>query len=177
MKNARPLAGALATLAALSLACAPSAVAAPDQPGPAPAERRPAPDACRPGGAVLFQIDQRAEPDARLPTSTTKVFANGAWTRDETDADGKALAPRAGCLAKADLKQLETTLRGAPWKITVAQVSCMAMSPAYTVFHVDGKQVFTKRLCSRESLDDKSRSKLDAATAQIEREVGRRTSP
>jgi hypothetical protein len=33
--------------------------------------------------------------------------------------------------------------------------------------------VFTRRLCSPETLDDKSRTKLDAAVALIDRELGR----
>ncbi len=154
--------------AVLLSACA-SAAAAPDAPARSPARA----DACRPGGAVIFEIDHRIEPDAKLPTSEIKVFANGGWTRDETDADGKALAQRSGCFAKPDLTQLETTLRGAPWKVTTARVHCMAMSSTFTVFLVGGKPVFTEKLCSGTTLDDKSRAKLDAAKAQVEREVAR----
>jgi hypothetical protein len=161
MKNTRTT----LSLVALSVSYALSAAAAP------PDNHTPARDACRPEGATLFQIDQRAEPDAKQPTSTTKVFANGAWTLDETDADGKAAAQRAGCFAKGELKKLETTLAGAPWKITVSDITCKAMSSTFTVFHVNGKEVFTKRLCGRESLDDKSRTKLDSATAQVKRET------
>jgi len=121
---------ALLLLAALMLACAPSATAAPDKPA-APAPNKPAPparsaDVCRPEGKVTFEIDHRVDPGAKLPTSTAKVFANGAWTRDETDADGKALAQRIGCLSSADAKQLDTALAGATWKVTKAQFHCMA---------------------------------------------------
>ena len=163
MKNA------LLLLTALALACAPSATAAPDKPAapaPAPPERRAA--ACRASGKVTFEIDHRVDPGTKLPTSTIKVFASGAWTRDETDADGKALAQRTGCLAKPDAKQLEATLAGAPWKITKAQFHCMAVSAQFTVYQVDGKTVFTDKLCSGESLDDKSRAKLDAAVKLVE---------
>ncbi|HSR96677.1 MAG TPA: hypothetical protein VLM79_06470 [Kofleriaceae bacterium] len=158
MKNA------LLLLAALSLACAPSATAAPDKPA-APAR---AADACRPEGKVTFEIDHRVDPGAKLPTSIAKVFANGAWTRDETDADGKALPQRIGCLSTADAKQLDTALAGATWKVTKAQFHCMAMTPQFTVYQVRGKTVFTDRLCSGESLDEKSRAKLDAAIALVE---------
>jgi hypothetical protein len=167
MKNA------LLLLTALALACAPSATAAPDHPAaptppaaPAAPERRA--DACRASGKVTFEIDHRIDPGAKLPTSTIKVFASGAWTREETDADGKALPQRTGCLARPDARQLETTLAGAAWKVTKAQFHCMAMTPQLTVYQVDGKAVFTDRLCSGESLDDKSRAKLDAAIALVE---------
>jgi hypothetical protein len=154
---------ALKLLALLPLACA-SAAAAPEP-------TKPAADSCRPRGGVLFEIDHRVEPGAKLATSTVKVFANGAWTREEADADGKALAPQTGCLAKPDLKQLETTLHGATWKVTIARIHCMAVSESYTVYQVDGKPVFTDKLCSGAALDDKSRAKLDAATQLVERET------
>jgi len=167
MKNA------LLLLAVLPLACTPSATAAPDKPAaPAPSPDKPAPprraDACRASGKVTFEIDHRVDSGAKLPTSTVKVFASGAWTRDETDADGKALPQRTGCLAKPDAKQLEAALAGAAWKVTKAQFHCMAMTPQFTVYQVDGKPVFTDRLCSGESLDEKSRTKLDAAVALVE---------
>jgi len=158
MKNA------ILVFAVLLLACAPSAVAAPDKPAP-PA--RPA-EACRPSGKVVFEIDHRVDPGAKLPTSAVQVFATGGWLREETDADGKPIPPHTGCLAKADAKQLETTLAGAPWKVSKAQIHCMAMSAQFTVYQVDGKPVFTDRLCSGESLDEKSRAKLDAAIKLVE---------
>lgn len=158
MKNA------ILAFAALLLACAPSAVAAPDKPAP-PA--RPA-EACHPSGKVVFEIDHRVDPGAKLPTSAVKVFATGGWLREETDADGKPIPPHTGCLARAEAKQLETTLSGAPWKVTKAQIHCMAMSARFTVYQVDGKPVFTDRLCSGESLDEKSRAKLDAAIKLVE---------
>jgi len=158
----------LKLLAILSLACASSAVAAPATP-PRPGPRA----ACSAGGAVLFEIDHRVDPGAKLGTSAIKVFVSGAWTRDESDADGKALAPTSGCLARPDLKQLETTLHGTPWKVSVARMHCMAVSATFTVFQVDGKTVFTQRLCSGESLDAKSRAKLDAAVAQVEQAVAK----
>jgi hypothetical protein len=169
-------------LALLPLACA-SAAAAPDRPPPpaptAPAPSPPAgtrPDQCRPAGAVLFEIDHRAEPGAKLATWTTRVYASGAWTRDDRDADGKAAPQRVGgCLARPELKQLETTLANAPWKVTTATIRCMAISSEFTVYLVQGKQVFTRRLCSGESLDDKSRAKLDAAIAQVEGGAGKPT--
>lgn len=170
---------ALKTLALLTLACASSAaladapkpaapkpVPAPTAIKPAPAPTRPA--ACRPSGGVLFEIDHRTDPGAKLAVSTTKVFNNGAWTHDETDADGKALPQTSGCYAKADVQKLKTTLTGAEWKVTANQVHCMAVSPTFVVYQVNGKPVFTRKLCSGQDLDDKSRTKLLAAIDQVE---------
>jgi hypothetical protein len=171
-----------ALLALLALACASSVALAdepkpaapkPATPAPAPTQAKPTagppkPAACRPSGGVLFEIDHRADAGAKLATSTTKVYSNGAWTRDELDADGKALPQKAGCYAKADVEKLKTTLSGAEWKVTTSQVHCMAVSPTYVVYQVNGKPVFTRKLCSGQDLDEKSRTKLMAAIDQVE---------
>ncbi|TMQ11988.1 MAG: hypothetical protein E6J91_21725 [Deltaproteobacteria bacterium] len=133
-------------LAACSLACA--SIAGPATAAP---DTRPAPRA-----------------GAKLPTSTVKIFASGAWTRDETDADGNALPQTSGCLAKPELKQVAGSLHSAPWKVTTARIKCMAVSPQFTEYHIDGKLVFTQRLCSGQSLDARSQAALDAATKRVE---------
>jgi hypothetical protein len=158
----------LTFLTMMALACASSAAASPDT--PAPAGRA---DVCRPRGAVTFEIDRRVEPGAKLGTSAIKVYASGAWTRDETDGDGKPAAQRTGCLAKPELQQLQRTLSGATWTVRTAAVRCMAISVEFTVYQVNGKPVFTRRLCSGQSLDDNSRTKLDAAIALVEGEVAK----
>jgi len=158
-----------ALLAVLPLACASSAVAAPE----APARPAAPSEACRPTGAVLFEIDHRVTPGAKLSTSTVKVFATGAWTRTEADAEGKPVAPRAGCIAAPELNQLETALDGAAWKVTSARIRCMAISAEFTEYQVHGKLVYTQRLCSGQSLDEASRAKLDAAIAKVDRELAK----
>jgi hypothetical protein len=158
----------LKLLTIMTLACASSAVASPDTPAPAPRA-----GACRPGGGVVFEIDHRVDPGAKIGTSAVKVYASGAWTRNETDGDGKPAAQRTGCLAKPELQQLQHTLSGATWKVTTAAIRCMAMSAEFTVYQVSGKTVFTRRLCSGQSLDDNSRTKLDAAIALVEGEVAK----
>ena len=154
---------AIAVLAILPLACASSAEASPDTvPKPPQAE------ACKPSGKVVFEIDHRATEGAKLDTYAVKVFGTGAWTRQNTDADGKASPQTAGCLDKAYAKDLAHSLRSVPWKVTTAQIHCMAVSPQFTEYRVDGKLVFTQKLCSGQNLDDKSRAALDAAVAKVE---------
>jgi len=53
------------------------------------------------------------------------------------------------------------------------RIHCMAVTAQFTVYQVDGKPVFTQRLCSGQTLDDKSRAALDAAIAQAEAEVAK----
>lgn len=185
---------ALLILALAPFGCASSATAEPSPPEPAPVvapvaapppapaptpDRAPAPTpaesptppasaSCKPSDVALFEIDHRVDPGAKLATSASKVFPNGAWTHDETDGDGKALAQASGCLAKADVSKLESTLAGATWKVTTARMHCMAMSPTFIVYQVRGKEVFTQRLCGDKILDKASRAKLDAAVALVE---------
>ena len=158
---------ALKLLALLTFACGSNATAAPSKPA------APTAPACSPTGDVLFEADHRVDPGAKAATWTVKVFTNGAWTRSEIDAQGKPAAPRAGCFTPSDLKLLQTTLSGAAWKVTTSEIHCMAFSAESTVFHVNGKQVYTQRLCSGDSLDDKSRAKLDVASAQVDSEIAK----
>jgi hypothetical protein len=176
MHNALKLLAAVPV--ALAIACTSSASAAPIS-GPKPPEPKPDTppkpdgkpgygDACKPAGNVVFEIDHRAMPGAKLATSTVKLFGGGAWTRTETSAEGQALAPTSGCLGKQDAKHIASELRSVPWKVTTARVHCMAMSATFTEYQVDGKLVFTQKLCSGQSLDDRSRAALDAAIAKVE---------
>jgi hypothetical protein len=120
----------------------------------------------------VFEIDHRIEPGAKVGTSTSKLYASGAWTHDETDGDGKAQPQTTGCLGKAAADDVGAALKAAPWKITMARIRCMAMSPQYVEFLVAGKRVYTQKLCSGQTLDDKSRAALDKAIAQLEPPAG-----
>jgi hypothetical protein len=163
----------LAITLALGPACA-TAAADPADTGPRQAARA---DACKPTGKVVFEIAHKIEPGAKLSTSTVKLYATGAWTRDEVDADGKAQPQAGGCVAKPDYQPLADALHAAPWKITTAKVHCMAMSSNFTEFHVDGRRVFTQKLCSGQALDDKSRAALERAVAQLEPPAGAGKTP
>jgi hypothetical protein len=170
---------ALKIFAILALASA-TASATPDaKPAPTPTQAKPATPAagdklspngaaCKPSGAIVFEIDHLVDPEAKMATSLIKVYANGGWTQERNDSEGKALPQVAGCYTKADVQKLTTTLAGAEWKVTTNQMHCMAASPAYTIYRVNGKSVFIRKLCSGDVLDEKSMTKLQAAIAQVE---------
>jgi hypothetical protein len=177
VKPAQPAAPAAAPPPGPTAAPEPTPAAAPaPAPPPAAPPTSPAPatgDAsCKPGGKVVFEIDHRIEPGAKVGTSTSKLYASGAWTHDETDGDGKAQPQTTGCLGKAAADDVGAALKAAPWKITMARIRCMAMSPQYVEFLVAGKRVYTQKLCSGQTLDDKSRAALDKAIAQLEPPAG-----
>jgi hypothetical protein len=135
----------------------------------APAKKPAAkPAACRPGGGALFEIDHRADPGAKLAIWTIKVYGKDAWPRDEFDADGKALPQKAGCYAKSTSGSSRPPLSGPEWKVTTSQAQCMAMSPTFAVYQVNGKPVFTRKLCNGQELDANSRTKLMVAIDQVE---------
>jgi hypothetical protein len=158
----------------LLVACASNAAAEPPAAAPpkaapaAPAAPAGGAAACKPTGAAVFEVGHRVEPGAKLATSTVRLYGNGAWTHDEADAEGKASPQVTGCLAKADVKPVADALHAAPWKVTTARVHCMAISSSYTEYRVDGKLVFTQKLCSGQILDDKSQAALDKANALVE---------
>ena len=159
---------ALKIIAILSMACA-TATAAPDAKSTTPSpSAKPAAATCKPAGNAIFEIDHLAEPEAKLATSLLKVYANGAWTQDRFDTESKPLPQNAGCYAKVDIQKVQSALAGAEWKVTTNQIHCMAVSPAYTIYRINGKSVFIRKLCSGDVLDDKSLAKLQTAISLVE---------
>lgn len=155
-------------LACLSLACA-TAGAEPQPAAPAPSAGRklPPPKGCVARGTPIFEIDHEHEPGATLATSAFRIYASGAWQFEPKDADGKAGEPMRGCFAGPELAAIRADLK-VDWKTTTAQIHCMAVSPAFTVYKVNGKTVFTQKLCSGVTLDEaseKARTDLEAKAA------------
>lgn len=58
---------------------------------------------CKPAGGLLFEIDQRAVPRAKLATAVTRLYANGAWETQIFEAGGKVERTDRGCLDAARL--------------------------------------------------------------------------
>ena len=152
-------------LALAVLVAALPAAAAPHRRPPPKHPQRPA--ACGTTGTPLFAIHHDADTGAKLPTSTTSLYESGGWTTESTDASGKALAPSKGCLTADQMASLKAELQGAPWKVTQHRFHCMAYSASYTVYELAGKQVYTARLCSPDSLDDQSEKAISDVEAAI----------
>lgn len=117
---------------------------------------------CRPTGSVLLEVDQRAVPQAKLTTATTRLYESGAWTREVMDADGKRVRTEAGCLQPAQLDSILTGLRHATWTTAPSGRSCRADQPRFTVFRWKGRVLYTERTCNAEVLDQDSRAVLDS---------------
>ncbi len=111
--------------------------------------------------AILFEIDHQKDA-GDFVTSFTVVHESGAWTyRDSTGSS------RSGQLSPTDLHAIATALHGAPWHVERAAITCMAYSAQYVDYVVDGKRVWTDRVCTPEHLDDHSRKQLDAAIQTV----------
>jgi hypothetical protein len=152
----------IAALALFAFGCATTATAdpapAPAPPPTAPARRPPA-KGCVAKGTPVFQIDHKAEPGAKLATSSFRLYESGAWTLEPKDAEGKAEEAKRGCLSADEKKTVQADLE-VPWKVTTAQFHCMAHSSAFTEYSVNGKLVYTARMCSGQTLDEASQKAL-----------------
>lgn len=145
------LLASLIAVPALSLA----QPAPPTPPGPPPAGSRP--HVCKAEGTVLLEIDENK-------TSITKLFVDGAFTKQDFDAKGKltsSVGP--GCMPDKDLHRVAKAIDAAPWKVQTDAIHCMAISSDITTYKVNAKVVYTARLCG-DPLDDASAAALREAS-------------
>jgi hypothetical protein len=122
---------------------------------------------CKAGGAVLFEVDQRADRKAKLTTATTQLFENGAWKTEVRDVDGRLARSDSGCLASADLESVRAQLRSATWKTTRTKEACRTDQPRSTLYKWKGRLLYTERTCNLEALDSTSRRALDIIEVQL----------
>ena len=158
----------IAALALLAFGCATTAIADP-VPKPAPVRRPPA-KGCVAKGTPVFEIDHKADPGAKLATSSLRLYESGAWTYEPKDAEGKPEPAKRGCLAADEKTAVKADLE-VPWKVTTAQFHCMAHSSAFTEYSVSGKLVYTARLCSGKTLDEASQKALTDLEARLTKAV------
>jgi hypothetical protein len=127
------------------LALSTAAVAAPDAPE---ARMRPT--------APLFEVDHLSKA-AGMPTYSVRLFAGGRWSENGVDAAGNATPPLSGTLSPAMFAKVQADLAAADWKtVRLGGAHCMAISAAYTVYRVNGQQVYEEHTCSPTPLDDVS---------------------
>jgi hypothetical protein len=100
-------------------------------------------------------------------TSTTSFYANGAWTFQAVDKDGRIQPTMLGCLDAMVSKPLRKAIQSAPWETTLSHVVCRAYAPSYTEYWVNGKREYTARLCGAEHLDAESLAAIKLAESQL----------
>jgi hypothetical protein len=111
-------------------------------------------------GTPLVQIDHEVRPGSKGSTSQIKVFDGGAWTMTGADEAGKPTTEQNGCLDKTVLAKLRADIKGAPWTVKHNRVHCMMVSSTFTVFSLNGKEVFKELACNPDALDDASAKNL-----------------
>ena len=127
---------------------------------------------CMPSGGVMFEVAQRVERKAKLPTATTKLYENGAWTTKVIDVDGKIARTRAGCLEPSEVDSIRESLRAANWKATRSKATCRADQPRSTAYTWKGRLLYTERTCNIDVLDGASQHALDLIEIQLRIPLG-----
>jgi hypothetical protein len=113
---------------------------------------------CVAKGTPIFEIDRLV--DGSKESTTVKLYASGALSMEATTADGKPGAGSSNCLDKETLDKVTTDIKASPWQVMHNRIHCMAVSANSTVYSVNGKKVFTARLCNADMLDEKSAKNL-----------------
>jgi len=112
----------------------------------------------------VFTMDVALDANVELPTSHFELFPNGRWTFDKTE-NGNTTHD-SGTLSRAELAKV-LQLRHVSWTTHTQQFHCMAYSANHTEYFVDGKLVYSHRMCDGVSLDKTSQAKLTAVLAII----------
>src|SRR5262245_61514533 len=96
----------------------------------------PPPANCSARGVPMLEIRDRSEVEAS--TSTTKIYASGAWTFESVD-NNDTESRSTGCFAKTELRAIRRSLQRAPWRVTSSPIACFAYSPELTEYVFRGK--------------------------------------
>jgi hypothetical protein len=156
----------LLILASLLTSIAAAAPSAPTPPPAPPINRVPSmPSTCKQAGDVLFESAGKPIGANKVATNHVTLWANGAWSFAQTNADGAAGRQVSGCLADDKLVTVRTALTKAPWQIKHWEVSCAAIGTSLIEYSVRGKLVYTDAICSADELDADSTKKLAEVVA------------
>jgi len=130
------------------------------------AVRPPPPDGCTSNRwGYALELDDRT--DGKLPYDYLRITPNGGW---EHVVVGKGGTRRSGCMSRPDharFLRIVDELEHAKWTTTPV-ATCAAYSPSYREVRVDGKLVYTQRMCDGLALDKTSQRALDDALAFVQ---------
>jgi hypothetical protein len=131
---------------------------------------RPAPPACTAKGASIIEIEVAFDAMGGQPghSTTTAVYANGAWTRLRRDDHQRAsAAPSTGCLDKKQLDAVQADLKAATWKITHKRITCKAISARHVIYRIAGTQKWDSHVCGADVVDDVTAKALADIDTQL----------
>jgi hypothetical protein len=132
-----------------------------------PAQDRTRPACAEAKGPALVAVDRiktgtQGSPDR---SQTATIFDDGAWSMNDS-LGGK---PASGCVPDGDFKRVKDELAQATWQIAHAKFRCMMMSLVRTEYTVQGKLVWTAKVCSGETLDKASAAAITDVDAIVEK--------
>lgn len=115
---------------------------------------------------IVFEVEQRLRADADLPEFEFELRADGTWRYFETRK--QSIQKRGnGRLSRAQMNEVRQLLAGAKWKVTHAEVTCMAFAVTTLHYTVHGKPVWTDEMCGPQILDRASADRLAKIMAVV----------
>jgi len=117
-------------------------------------------NACTEYGVPMLEMRQRST--ASTSSTTTKIFASGAWT---VTRDGH-LDDR-GCFDRKEVRSIYRAVERAPWQTVSSPVMCFRYDPNFTEYVVDGKLRFTEQFCSGKTADLQTLQAIDLVKHEL----------
>lgn len=124
------------------------------------------PHTCKPAGAVIVEVAQRAAPRHKIVTASTRLYANGTVHTDVFDVDNKLMRTNRRCLERAQIELIRDDLKSATWKTSPAPAPCLSSSPRFTVYRWNGASMFVERTCGPRP-DAETRRMLERLSAWL----------
>jgi len=119
-------------------------------------------NSCTTQGPPLLEIRQGS--DNAGTTTTTRIYASGAWT-----LAGGGHRER-GCFDRTELRAIRSAVQRAPWKITSSPIACFAYDPNYAEYLVHGRLRYTARMCSGKSADSETLRAIGLVSKELAEE-------
>lgn len=115
---------------------------------------------CAARGTPLLEM--RAGTDNVKSSTSTKVFATGAWT---IERNGRRIDR--GCFDRKELRAIRRAVQRAPWTETSSPIACFAYDPNFTQYLVHGELRFTERMCSGKAADSTTLRAIELVKAEL----------
>lgn len=110
-------------------------------------------------------LEMRAGTDNVMSSTSTKIYATGAWT---IQRDGRRIDR--GCFDAKELRSIRRAVQRASWKETSSPIACFAYDPNFTQYLVHGRLRITERTCSGKAPDSITLRAIDLVKAELAEE-------
>lgn len=104
------------------------------------------PATCDAKADIVLELEQKSVEPKHSPVYKLVLRKSGAWDYVEK-LDGKLRRSGNGCVAVAQVSELEKAFAAASWKTKMAEVTCTAYATTYREYRFRGKLVASQRMC------------------------------